>query len=36
MGVSGLTLQKIEKIKDSASVIKKRLEEEAGTKPLAY
>ena len=32
----GVTLQKIEKIEDSASVIKKRLEEEAGTKPLAY
>ncbi len=29
-------MQKIEKIKDSVSVIKKRLEEEAGTKPLAY
>ena len=29
-------MQRIDKIKDSASVIKERLEEEAGTKPLAY
>jgi len=34
--MSGLTLQKIDKIKDSAKVIKKRLEEEKDAKPLAY
>ncbi len=34
--MSGITLQKITKIKDSAAVIKKRLEEEENAKPLAY
>lgn len=34
--MSGITFQKITKIKDSAAVIKKRLEEEENAKPLAY